>query len=103
MVKKFVTSNIIDNLTFYVYGRLERELEGMAERTGLPKSDFANRLSTLLSNQVVEVWDGKIFIASIYPADPGSIRIISKYSHKVTDSNPMEVRIDWAGESFKVG
>ncbi len=48
-----VTPNIIDNLAFYTYGRLEREIEGLAERTGLSKSDFTGRLSALLGNTPV--------------------------------------------------
>jgi len=44
-----ITTSIIDNLTFYTYGRLERDIETLAERSGVLKRDFASRLSALLS------------------------------------------------------
>jgi hypothetical protein len=50
---------------------------------------------------VVEVWDDRIFIATIAPHDPGELRIISKYLPEIRqDANGCIVSVDFSGGSF---
>lgn len=44
------TAQLIENLTFYTFGRTERDIETLADRLGVHKSEFATRLSNLFSN-----------------------------------------------------